>query len=51
MLDNKIENVSNLEICLDLFVALKSFSNQAYTNVCHVIKKHFSERNKLFTHY
>ena len=50
-LDNEIENTPNLALCLDLFVALESYADQAYTNVRNVIEKHFPDRDKLFSHY
>ena len=50
-LDNKIENMPNLSLCLNLFVVLESYLDQAYTNVHSVIEEHFSDCNQLFFHY
>jgi hypothetical protein len=50
-LDDEIENTPNLALCADLFVALESYPDQAYTNVHNVIEKHFPNRNTLFSHY
>jgi hypothetical protein len=50
-LNDEIENTPNLALCMDLFVVLESYANQAYTNVRNVIEKHFPEHNKLFSHY
>ena len=50
-LDDEIKNTPNLLLCLDLFLMLESYLDQAYTNVCNVIEKHFPDRNQLFSHY
>ena len=50
-LDDEIKNTPNLSLCLDLFVALEIYPDQAYTSVRSVIEKHFPDRKQLFSHY